>query len=1074
MTSKLRAYFEFLMEACWLAAVAIIPLFFNISSMQIFEPDKIFLLRFLAVISLAAWMGTKICFRAEGGKIGAPVTMLQLCADRVLGLTVLFLILWFTISSIFSVVPVLSWWGSYQRAQGATALYCYGVFFLVISAGLRTFGQFRRLQLSFILGSLPVTIYAILQHFNADFLHWSNPIPGRVSAGMGNPIFLGAYLIMVIPLTFDRFVESISALRSQVPRAAAYLLSTGCAVALILQVLALFFTQSRGPAMGLAAAAYMSIFVWLLARRRSASASLTAVMIAVLAGLILPLAAFYLLRITLSTSLAKSPAVSLGLIAGLVVLAYILLERALKMGNLLWLTWLIQALVIVAITAAGAVRLSDKETGLVSSLGRWTQLSDDSARVRQYLWQTGWAGISSSSPAILEGGRPDRFYPVRFLIGYGPESMGFIANRYAVSELVRIHSREAVDRMHNEIFDHLLQAGVVGASSFLTLFALAFFYALRFLGFFQGKGQTKLFIIFALLGCIVGVVVPWVSGVPHFCGVGMQAGLLVAVFGLVARQRPARVAKPLDRQQQFALFLLAALTAHIVAIGVGIGITCTRLYFFVLLAILSVIAGGKLSFEQPTKTRPARQQVTRNPLWAYATITCFLAFALSWCFVINTEGERDALRLFFHTWFSPAPSAKWFLPGAMPCLLMTILGGIGLVADEAHNFYQWTAGKRARFWPLVVFPVLIWLLGGVLSAAFWTALDPHVATPVNVASQSESRIILFLSGILILLLSSAYCFMKTASWKNATLGLLNRKALFLCIPLGITAFMLLNELTIRPARADAARRIGRICEDSGDFRGALEVYRRAVMLAPRNISYRLSLGFAAARAGLAETDAARKDSMLDEAREAFQQAITLNPLDPASHVAAGSFYVQVWENSSNTELRNIGFNQARSFFRQAAELAPDYPEAYIQLGRCYFLLGEVHRAAQLYQEALRLNPRFARTHMFIGEMHYRQQNLELALQSFSEAARLSPRNVEAKKNVGFLLALLGRKQEAIQVNLQALAQAPGDIQLLRRLAVLYFDIGDYNSGRAYARRAYEATPGAAGQDFDSFLNELLR
>ena len=44
------------MEAAWLAAVIIIPIFFNIYSSRIFEPDKITILRSLALLTLGAWV----------------------------------------------------------------------------------------------------------------------------------------------------------------------------------------------------------------------------------------------------------------------------------------------------------------------------------------------------------------------------------------------------------------------------------------------------------------------------------------------------------------------------------------------------------------------------------------------------------------------------------------------------------------------------------------------------------------------------------------------------------------------------------------------------------------------------------------------------------------------------------------------------------------------------------------------------------------------------------------------------------------------------------------------------------
>ena len=80
--------------------------------------------------------------------------------------------------------------------------------------------------------------------------------------------------------------------------------------------------------------------------------------------------------------------------------------------------------------------------------------------------------------------------------------------------------------------------------------------------------------------------------------------------------------------------------------------------------------------------------------------------------------------------------------------------------------------------------------------------------------------------------------------------------------------------------------------------------------------------------------------------------------------------------------------------------------------------------------------------------------------------------MEARKNVGFMLALLGRKREAIRINLETLERSPRDSVLLRRLASLYFGLGDYNSGITYAHRAYDLIPESERGDLSAFVQEL--
>ncbi len=70
MSTKLSRYADGLMEAAWLAALIVVPLFFNIYSSRIFEPDKITLLRTLALVILAAWLVKLV---EEGGFLLLPV-----------------------------------------------------------------------------------------------------------------------------------------------------------------------------------------------------------------------------------------------------------------------------------------------------------------------------------------------------------------------------------------------------------------------------------------------------------------------------------------------------------------------------------------------------------------------------------------------------------------------------------------------------------------------------------------------------------------------------------------------------------------------------------------------------------------------------------------------------------------------------------------------------------------------------------------------------------------------------------------------------------------------------------------
>ncbi|MCB0028420.1 MAG: hypothetical protein KDE28_10965, partial [Anaerolineales bacterium] len=56
MKSKLAYWCDGALEASWLLAIILVPVYFNIHSDRVFEPDKLTLLRSLALLMAAVWL----------------------------------------------------------------------------------------------------------------------------------------------------------------------------------------------------------------------------------------------------------------------------------------------------------------------------------------------------------------------------------------------------------------------------------------------------------------------------------------------------------------------------------------------------------------------------------------------------------------------------------------------------------------------------------------------------------------------------------------------------------------------------------------------------------------------------------------------------------------------------------------------------------------------------------------------------------------------------------------------------------------------------------------------------------
>ena len=256
MPTKLSRYSEGLIEAAWLVAVIVVPVFFNVYSSRIFEPDKITLLRTLALVILAAWIIKLIEEgRIRWERLQPEESLFKTVIRTPLMIPVISLAILYIISSIFSISPATSFWGSYQRLQGTYTTFSYLIVFAAIIGNLRKRVQVERLITTVIVASLPVSLYGVLQHYNIDPIPWGGNVVLRIAANMGNSIFVAAYLIMVFPLTLVRILRAFGGILNPEEDQDGTMISnfaraTGYVFIAALQLIALYFSGSRGPWLG--------------------------------------------------------------------------------------------------------------------------------------------------------------------------------------------------------------------------------------------------------------------------------------------------------------------------------------------------------------------------------------------------------------------------------------------------------------------------------------------------------------------------------------------------------------------------------------------------------------------------------------------------------------------------------------------------------------------------------------------------------------------------------------------------------------------------------------------------------
>ena len=262
-------FYDAVVEAGVLIALVIAPLYFNALTYRTFDPDKAALLRSIVLVMAGAWIAKQFAARSSGFAFHRPSSLFRLPPAF---LPALLLLAATAISTAASILPRISLWGSYDRGQGFYTFAAYLGLFLFTYGIARRPGTWMRVLQTILLTSVPVSIYAILQHYGLDVFRWQtagSPTTERAISTLGNPIFLGAYLIMVMPLTLAQLVRARQRRTKDVLEIIVY------GMLLAIQVLALFFTQSRGPVLGLLGSLAFWGLIW-SARRRDRRALLAA------------------------------------------------------------------------------------------------------------------------------------------------------------------------------------------------------------------------------------------------------------------------------------------------------------------------------------------------------------------------------------------------------------------------------------------------------------------------------------------------------------------------------------------------------------------------------------------------------------------------------------------------------------------------------------------------------------------------------------------------------------------------------------------------------------------------------
>ncbi len=1001
MPTRLSTFCDKLLEAGWLAALILAPLFFDVYSSRVFEPDKIALIRSIALLMVGAWIVKQI-------ETGLPKTSLAESARALvranpLVLPTLAVVVVYIVTTILSVASNVSFWGSYQRMQGTYTTFSYIVIFLITAGALRTRAQFDRAINTAIVTSFPIALYGIIQHFQLDPLPWGGDTTERIAANMGNAIFVAAYLILIVPLALARWLEALArAAQNLAPRG----IALGAFVLALVLLIALWATNFALGAGGALVLLLLGAAVGTL--RRSAGRGV------VLAATYTVILATQLVALFFSQSRGPWLGLGAGLFAFTLLGALMVMRRlprvwrSITLGGIIGLAVLAMAFLVVFNLPASPLEALKR----VPYLGRLGQILDPAsptARVRELIWEGALNLVLPHQPLWSPTTGDDPFNVIRPLVGYGPEAMYVAFNPFYPAELGRLESRNASpDRSHNETFDSLVMTGLLGFGAYILLFISVFYFGLKWLGLIASPSERNLFIA---LWLAVGFVFAFIFGAWrgwHWIGVALPAGMIVGfliylAFAALRRYR-AEGAAPDVRRALWLGTLMAALIAHFVEIHFGIAIVSTRTYFWFYAALLVVVglnhltdsaapAAPRAAPEEPNRATAARRKPRRRaqapetsrakeralspaPVVAWTAIATLILITLAFESITNQTGTASAVETVQRSLFSKsdgAPSGIFVLFG----LTWLIAGIIGLTDRLSQETW---------LYDILLFVIL------AFTAGLWFAMlqTRWLTTPGDLTDAYINLHSLFYLALFICLgvLALALWFDAPPRFEAS----LRSNWSALAAP-GLLALVLVGVYVTNynNVRADILYKAGTNYDAAGAWDRSMEAYQRAFDLQPTQDFYALFLGRAYLEGARAATDLLRRTQLINLSEKTLLKAQRLNPLNTDHTANLARLHRIVAPLIDNPTERAEHYRQSSDYYRMVARLSPHTAYLRNEWALTLSQSGDLAQARAQLEQSLQLDPSFGQTYVYLGDVYRAQNDFANAANAYLKALAIDPR-----------------------------------------------------------------------------------
>ncbi|MDQ6787980.1 MAG: tetratricopeptide repeat protein [Acidobacteriota bacterium] len=225
-----------------------------------------------------------------------------------------------------------------------------------------------------------------------------------------------------------------------------------------------------------------------------------------------------------------------------------------------------------------------------------------------------------------------------------------------------------------------------------------------------------------------------------------------------------------------------------------------------------------------------------------------------------------------------------------------------------------------------------------------------------------------------------------------------------------------------------------------DYQNALELFKQADCLAPRNEQILFNLGTALLNL--------KRDS---EAVAVFAKIIETVPTNANAYASLGLALNKVGKTADSF-----------SAFRRSLEIAPNDPVTLCNYANALHQAGKDAEALAIVNQAIKLPAGdFSAAYNIRGTILFSLKKYGEAKTDFEAAARLDPANADPLNNLGVVFSREGNKKKALKYFLASERLAPDWEDVAYNLALNFSETGNREKSREYLLKLENSNPAIA-------------